>query len=178
VWVPDPRWCRKYGVARPRLKETALDHGALAVEAALMRQGYRDTTAAITALHSEADLTSRARRHAGGRVQQGAQFETQPDLELVTRAGQSYAIEVITHNYSDEELAAKYSGILRHVEFVATSRTLALRMLRVVPGRPASTSDCREPHLRSSRRPLDAPGGWILAHRPPRCPCPDRPRVR
>ena len=133
VWTPHRQWCSDYGVVPPRLKVAALDHGALAVEAALMRQGYRDTTAAIVALHSEAALTSRARRCVGGRVQIGAQFESQPDLKVVTRAEACYAVEVISHNYRNAALKAKHASLQGDVEFVATSRTLARRVVKAVP---------------------------------------------
>ena len=133
VWAPHHRWCADHGVRPPRVKHTALGHGALAVEAALMREGWRDTTAAITALRSEADLTSIVRRRRGAKVEKGDTVMAQPDLEIETRGGQFFAIEVLSQNYRDDDIRAKYDAIQRSVEFVATSRTVAQRVVRAVP---------------------------------------------
>ena len=98
-----------------------------------MRQGFRDTTAAVTALRSEADLVSETRWKAGRKVAAGMRFDAIPDLEIVTRGDQRYAIEVLSDNYRNADLAAKYAAIQRSVEYVATSRTVAERVLRVNP---------------------------------------------
>jgi hypothetical protein len=133
LWMPHDRWCRTYSVRSPRLKHTALDHGALAVEAGLMRQGLRDTTAAIRGLRPEADLAAAMRRKAGRKVVVGTRYDALPDLEIVTRGDQRYAIEVLSENYRNDDLLAKYADIQRSVEYVATSRTVAQRVLRVNP---------------------------------------------
>ena len=133
VWAPHHLWCADHGVRPRRVKPSALAHGALAVEAALMRQGSRDTTAAIVALRSEADLTSIARRRLGAKVKRDDTFAAQPDLEIETRGAQYFAVEVLSQNYRDADIKAKVDAIQRSVEFVATSRTVAQRAVKAVP---------------------------------------------
>jgi hypothetical protein len=133
VWLPHARWCKHKGIRQPSVKDSALDHGALAVEAALMQQGLRDTTAAVRALRSEADLSSDLRRDHGRTVSAGERLYALPDLEIVTRGGQRFYVEVLSESYRNADMAAKYARIERAVDFVATSRTVALRVVKTNP---------------------------------------------
>lgn len=127
---PSRRWCKDFGIAQPRLKESAAEHGVLAVEAALYRADSHGAAARIHAIRSEADLMAESR--AGVRLK-GQRFAVTPDLEAELTTGQRFWVEVLSKKYADEDLAAKFAGISERVDFVATGRTLARRVERVVP---------------------------------------------
>lgn len=133
VWRPSRAWARAQDIVQPRIKESAVDHGALAIEAALMRQRWRGEVGAITAIRSEADVVAAARKSLGRGLSAGDRLDATPDLEIEVGGGMRYMTEVLSTDYRNDDVAAKYAGVSAAVEFVATSRTVAARAATVMP---------------------------------------------
>lgn len=130
AYRPSLAWCRKAGIEQPRIKTSAVEHGVLAVEAALYRADSHGAVGRVHTFRSEADLMSASR--AGG-VAKGQRFPVTPDLEAELTTGQRFWVEVLSREYKNEDLTTKFDGVSQPVDFVATGRTLARRVERVVP---------------------------------------------
>lgn len=144
VWRPGPAQLARLDLGHaPRWRPSALEHGALAVEAALWLAEAWQSVASITALRSEADLMSRARagRRRVSRVGDrprvrpvGARVEAAlPDLEITMRGGAYYAVEILSDSYRDQDMAEKVEGLSPAIQFVSTSRQIAERAARLAP---------------------------------------------
>jgi hypothetical protein len=120
-----------------RWKSSTLDHHALSVEAALALTWSRyGSLRVVRALRSELDLFSAVRR--GRTSRRGDKLPALADLEVTYDGVQGNArrcIEVISESYRDPAIAKKVRELTSDgVDYVATSRVLALRCERVVGG--------------------------------------------
>lgn len=136
LWTPSPTWCRQYDVPPRRLRESSATHHALAVEAALYLHGTDARDPWIVGMRNEYDTMSERRkgvRHHAARPVARPEDALVCDLEVHTKDGRRW-IEVISADYTGEEIDAKYDGIRVPLSVVATSAALARR---VAPGSTA-----------------------------------------
>ncbi|MGI8547382.1 MAG: hypothetical protein ACR2M1_08600 [Gemmatimonadaceae bacterium] len=113
--IPDRRW-----------KESALDHGQLAVDAALSTLSSNGEFDEMITFETEADVLARSRD--ARQIRRGDVLGSVADLVTIDGAGRLRATEIISDNYKDTNIATKYEGLASHVDFVATSVPVAQRV--------------------------------------------------
>ena len=125
---PSPQWCRSTGIPERRWKESAVDHGQLALEAALSSLGSHGEFS-TDGLTFEPEATSLSTSRCARTIRPGAELGAIADLITVDGTGARRATEVISENYRGANIAAKYDGLEIRVDLVATSIPVARRVV-------------------------------------------------
>ena len=124
---PTSAWCQTVEVPERRWKESALDHGQLAIEAAIAALGANGEFAGEVRFETEADVLAATR--VARSIRRGDALGAVADLITTDGYGRRRATEIISENYRDDNIAAKYDGIAQRVDFVATSSAVATRVV-------------------------------------------------
>jgi hypothetical protein len=126
AYRPTVAWCKVVGILERRWKESALEHGQMAVEAALATLASNGEYSDAIAFETEA--ASLAASRGSRRVRAGDKLGAVPDLVTIDGDGRRRATEIISENYRDDDIATKYDGLAHHVDFVGTSPSVASRV--------------------------------------------------
>lgn len=126
AYRPTAKWCRSMDIPERRWKESAIDHGQLAVEAALAALSRYGEFTDTFAFQTEADVLATSR--ASQQIRRGDVLGSVPDLVAIDAVGRRRGTEIISENYRDTKIASKYEGLRHLVDLVATSAPVARRV--------------------------------------------------
>ncbi len=130
AYRPATIWCKTTQIAERRWKESTIEHGQLAVEAALAALSSNGEFQDGVAFETEADFLAASR--STRQIRRGELLGSIADLITIEPTGSRRATEIISENYRDTNITTKYEGLANRVDFVATSPSVARRVVAAI----------------------------------------------